>query len=179
MGWSLRQVAKEIGLAAPTLYAYFDNKHAIYDAMFKQSYERLDEIAADWTVDDHAVRASFKTFMHAWFEFCTTDSTRYQLMFQRTIPDFEPSDDAYVASLASYERFRGQLAAVGVTDDANLDLWTAISTGLTNQQISNNPGGNRWRRLVDTAVDLFCDHCGIPKDPTDQAEPDANGAPNS
>jgi len=62
--------------------------------MFKQRYERLDEIAAEWTVDDHAVRASLKTFMHAWFEFCTTDSTRYQLMFQRTIPDFEPSDDA-------------------------------------------------------------------------------------
>ncbi len=49
-----------------------------------------------------------------------------------------------------------------MTDPAAMDLWTAIATGLTDQQISNDPGGDRWLRLVDTAVDLFCDHAGIP-----------------
>jgi mRNA degradation ribonuclease J1/J2 len=28
-------------------------------------------------------------------------------------------------------------------------------TGLTDQQISNDPGGTRWRRLVDRAVDML------------------------
>ena len=54
------------------------------------------------------------------------------------------------------------VGTIGITDPAALDLWTAVNTGLTDQQISNDPGGDRWLRLIDTAVDLFCDHVGIP-----------------
>jgi hypothetical protein len=42
-----------------------------------------------------------------------------------------------------------QLAAIGVHDQEALDLWTAVLTGLTDQQISNDPGGSRWTQLVD------------------------------
>lgn len=175
MGWSLRQLAKEVGLSAPTLYAYFANKHAIYDAMFKEGYEALEEVSSHWTLDPRAFRASFTSVMQSWFEFCTTDATRYQLMFQRVIPDFVPSDEAYAASVAVYERLRSEFAEVGVTDDADLDLWTAIATGLTDQQISNDPGGDRWKRLIGTAVDLFCDQVGLPQDPS---ETETNGEPS-
>jgi hypothetical protein len=102
--------------------------------------------------------------MAVWFQFCTSDPTRYHLMFQRIIPDFVPSEQAYGVSVASYQRFRSHLASMGVTDDSLLDLWTAISTGLTDQQISNDPGGDRWERLLDVAVDLFCDHAGVAQD---------------
>lgn len=165
-GWSLRELAKEVGLAAPTLYAYFDAKHAIYDAMFRDGYEALDAVAAQWDalVEIEPTRAAFASAMSEFCEFCTSDPVRYQLMFQRVIPDFTPSEEAYAASLASYERFRHALGALGVTDDADLDLWTAMATGLTDQQISNDPGGDRWLRLVDTAVELFCDHVGIPRE---------------
>ncbi len=44
-----------------------------------------------------------------------------------------------------------------LSDDEAVDLWTAIVTGLTDQQISNDPGGDRWTRLVDRAVDMFFD----------------------
>ena len=166
MGWSLRELATAVGLAAPSLYAYFESKNAIYDAMFRSSYVELEQLYAGWEpqLRDLAPRVAFARAVRAFFEFCTSDPTRYQLMFQRVIPDFVPSAEAYAASLASYERFRDQLAALGVTNDADLDLWTAIATGLTDQQISNDPGGARWLRLVDTAVELFCDPAGIPRD---------------
>jgi AcrR family transcriptional regulator len=171
MGWSLRALATEVGLAAPTLYAYFDSKHAIYDAMFKQGYERLDEIATSWGLRaGQSPRQAFKAAMAEWFEFCTSDPTRYHLMFQRVIPDFVPSEHAYQASLASYHRFRGQFAELGITDEAHLDLWTAMSTGLADQQISNDPGGDRWQRLLDPAIDLYCDHVGVRPDPDDPTQ---------
>ena len=166
MGWSLRQLAKEVGLTAPTLYAYFDSKHAIYDAMFKQGYERFGDLGRSWQRQpDEGARAAFKRVVAEFFEFCTADPTRYQLMFQRVIPDFVPSPDAYAASVASYEQFRSEFAALGITDEEDLDLWTAITTGLTDQQISNDPGGDRWKRLLEPAVDLFCHHVGLPPDP--------------
>lgn len=172
-GWSLRALATEVGLAAPTLYAYVDSKHGIYSEMFRQGYEALEAQAAGWEIDPTAVRASFASMMRGFFAFCTSDPTRYQLMFQRVVPDFEPSPEAYAASVSSYERFRSLFAEIGVTDDADLDLWTAISTGLTDQQISNDPGGDRWQRLLSTAVGLFCDHLGIPPD----TDPDDGGTP--
>ena len=50
---------------------------------------------------------------------------------------------------------RHVLVAAGATRRKDLDLWTALLTGLASQQISNDPGGTRWTRLIDDAVDMF------------------------
>jgi hypothetical protein len=39
-----------------------------------------------------------------------------------------------------------------------LDLFTALGTGLADQQLSNDPGGDRWIRLIDEAVEMFYEH---------------------
>ena len=40
-GLSIRDLAKRAGITTPTVYAYFDSKHAIYDAMFGRGRDRL------------------------------------------------------------------------------------------------------------------------------------------
>src|SRR3954451_8268783 len=40
---SLRDLARKVGMQAPSLYSYFDSKHAIYDAMFLQGNLELLE----------------------------------------------------------------------------------------------------------------------------------------
>ena len=37
--------AAAVGMRAPSLYSYFDSKHAIYDAMFGDSYRQLLELS--------------------------------------------------------------------------------------------------------------------------------------
>ena len=97
--------------------------------------------------------------MRGFIDFCAEDPARYQLLFQRTIPGFEPSPESWQLALQLYDTtFRPQLAAVGVTDQRHLDLFTGLMTGLADQQISNDPGGDRWARLADEAVDMFLDH---------------------
>lgn len=160
---SLRELGRQVGLKASSLYAYFDSKSAIYDAMFRQGYESFAEATAHWDeMFADGPRAAFRRTAHEVAEFCTSDSVRYQLMFQRVIPDFEPTPETYALAVDLLDRFRQFLTDAGVTDPEAMDLWTAISTGITDQQISNDPGGDRWIRLIDTAVDLFCDHVGIP-----------------
>jgi hypothetical protein len=44
-----------------------------------------------------------------------------------------------------------------------LDLWTALIAGLVDQQISNDPGGDRWIRLIDDVVTMFLAHCANDK----------------
>jgi len=38
-------------------------------------------------------------------------------------------------------------------------MWTALMNGLVDQQISNDPGGDRWVRLIDDFVTMFSNHC--------------------
>lgn len=156
-GLSLRDLAKRAGTTTPTVYAYFASKHAIYDAMFGQAMAEFADLAAA----PHAASDPQGVLVEAlkrFASFCTSDVARYQLLFQRTIPGFEPSPSSYAHSLRAFEVMVGQLAAVGVTDPSAVDLWTALTTGLVDQQISNDPGGTRWIGLIDHAVTMFLDH---------------------
>jgi hypothetical protein len=91
------------------------------------------------------------------------------LLFQRTIPGFTPSPESYAVAVQAYEQMRTRLAAIGVDDQPTFDLWSAMMTGLTDQQISNDPGGDRWIQLIDRAVDLLLvdanNHTGTHPDP--------------
>ncbi|MDP9436233.1 MAG: TetR/AcrR family transcriptional regulator, partial [Actinomycetota bacterium] len=38
---SLRDLARRLGMAAPSLYSYFDSKHGLYDAMYADGWQTL------------------------------------------------------------------------------------------------------------------------------------------
>ncbi len=80
---------------------------------------------------------------------------RYQLLFQRTIPGFEPTPEAFAPAVRALEAATEQLNRVGVTDPRQIDMWTAWITGLVDQQISNDPGGDRWARLIEDFIAMF------------------------
>lgn len=151
-GWALRDVAAAVDMRAPSLYGYFDGKHAIYDAMYAQGYrDLLARAESDWGTSSPA--DTLRRTARGFLEFCVEDAARFQLLFLRTIPDFEPSDESYALAVRALERLRAVLAAAGLDDPETVDLWTAALTGLAAQQLSNEPGGDRWTRLVDRAVD--------------------------
>ncbi|MDO8388987.1 MAG: TetR/AcrR family transcriptional regulator [Actinomycetota bacterium] len=165
-GLSLRELARRVGLAAPSVYSYFASKDAIYDEMFRQGQVQLGEMMAEHVEADVAGgRAVARRAARSFFDFCTADPVRYQLLFQRTIPGFVPSPQSYALAVAQLEALARQMRAFGLHDARAVDLWTAVLTGLTDQQISNDPGGTRWASLVDDAVDMLCDHLGLPADP--------------
>jgi AcrR family transcriptional regulator len=155
---SLRNLARRTGITTPTVYAYFNSKNDIYDAMFGQAAEDFAaHMAAPYESDDpqEILIEGFRRFG----EFCTADLARYQLLFQRTIPGFEPSAGSYAPAVRALDTSRSLLALNGITDERHLDIWTAITTGLVNQQISNDPGGQRWVRLMDDIVAMFLAYC--------------------
>jgi hypothetical protein len=75
------------------------------------------------------------------------------------VPGFEPSADSYAHAVSALSKARDRLHKAGIEDPRHLDLWTALTTGLVDQQISNDPGGDRWIRLIEESVDMFLAHC--------------------
>jgi AcrR family transcriptional regulator len=160
-GLSLRDVAARIGMRPPSLYWYFESKLAIYDAMFVQGNKQLLARIThqEWPEDP---RAALRVGARLFVEFSMEDVPRYQLLFLRTIPNFEPSADAYAVAMRVYEQMRDRFAAAGLGGPAAFDIWTALVSGLSAQQIANDPAGDRWLRLIDEVVDMYFDHVTAP-----------------
>lgn len=157
-GLTMRDLAGRVGVKAPSLYSYFSSKLDIYDAMFRQGYRQLEAAMRPFLTRSYLDRETFRSASRTFFDFCTQDPERYQLLFQRTLPGFEPSPESYARAKGFLHRLAAALAGLGATEPADIDLWTAISSGLTSQQIANDPGGERWSRLLDDAIDMFLAH---------------------
>jgi AcrR family transcriptional regulator len=175
-GLAMRDLGERVGMKAQSIYSYFASKHEIYDAMFHEGYQAFAAAMADTrdspgdgaeATDGH--QTSAHRAAHRFFAFCTSDPVRYQLLFQRTIPDFVPSPESYAVAVEAYDATTAHLASFGITDPEAVDLWTAMLTGLTDQQISNDPGGDRWERTIDRAVDMLLrEHAPSNSEPTTQ-----------
>jgi AcrR family transcriptional regulator len=178
-GLSLRDLARRAGITTPTVYSYFESKNAIYDAMFGQAANQfVERLAERYECDDP--RDILVTVVHRFFEFCTSDPPRYQLLFQRTLPGFEPSPESYAPMVHALDEAQKWLGLNGVTEARHLDMWTALVTGLVDQQVSNDPGGDRWARLVDESIAMFLTHCqSVPaSDQPKSRPPRAKGLPS-
>ncbi len=161
---SLRALARAVGVEPQSLYTYFSSKHAVFDAMFETAAAEFAERVTQMSASEDP-RVVLAGIAHRFVEFCTSDVARYQLLFQRTIPGFEPTPEAFAPAVRALEGVRGQLADIGITDARHVDMWTAFTVGLVDQQISNDPGGNRWSRLVDDLATIFVAYCAPAKRP--------------
>jgi AcrR family transcriptional regulator len=155
---SLRDLARQAGITTPTVYAYFDSKNAIFDAMFGEAAQSFAESKAE-LVDQGDPYENLMADAQNFIEFCVSDVARYQLLFQHSVPGFSPSPQSYAPAVRALELTREHLAGYGVRDPRHVDVWTALLTGLVDQQTSNDPGGDRWTRLVDDVVRMFLTHC--------------------
>ncbi len=164
-GIAMRDLGALVNMRAQSIYTYFASKFEIYDAMFMQGYSEfahgidahLSEIDAEADPD-----RLFRLSAHRFFDFCTADPVRFQLLFQRTIPGFEPSPESWQVAVEAFEAMSRSFHVAGLESAEAVDVWTALLTGLVDQQISNDPGGDRWRRLVDQSVDMYLSHFNIP-----------------
>jgi AcrR family transcriptional regulator len=157
---SLHALAKEVGMRQPSLYAYFDSKNALYDAMFadgnRELLARLDslELPAD-------PRVALKVLLRAFAGFALADPARHSLLFRRVIPGFEPSPESYALAVDALSRVLAVMNDAGVTDSGDVDCMIAMVAGLIEAQLSNEPGGDRWLRHLDRMVDLLADDAHV------------------
>lgn len=157
-GVSLKDIADAVGMRAPSLYTYYSGKAAIYDEMFAEGYLALQAAMAEVPIDRGDPVGSLAGAMAAFVDFCAASVPRYQLLFTRAVPGWQPSPEAYAASVAAYEWMVGRFAGLGIEAPDELDLFTALTSGLASQQLANDPGGERWRRLNRPAAEMFLAH---------------------
>jgi AcrR family transcriptional regulator len=168
-GLTLRDVADRVGMRAPSLYSHFDSKHAIYDAMYGEAWATYEVLVAP---EREALSGDLREAAHVlartFFDFAVADPVRYQLMNQRLIPGFEPSAESYAPAVRVLEAGYAVAAARGASDPDDFAILLALLGGLIDQQLANDPGGDRFSRLLPRAVDMWC--AGLPTSPSTTTE---------
>jgi AcrR family transcriptional regulator len=154
---SLRVLAHSVDMEPQSLYTYFASKNALYDRMFADSNQELSRRVADADIPGDA-RGALRAMAELFVQFAAQDQARFQLLFLRTIPGFQPSPESYAIAVDVFASARAILTRAGLRDHADFDLWTAVVAGLASQQLANDPGGDRYLRLIDDAVTMFADH---------------------
>ena len=161
---TLREIAIRVGMQPPSLYTHFASKNAVYDAMFEQGWqtvlELIEQQAASLPTDP---RRRLVALALRYFDFAVEDLARHQIMDVRTLPDFTPSPAAYRPARDCYQKMCELLGEIGVRREADLDMYTALIAGFVSQQLANDPGGTRWRRLLPRAIEMYANDLGLPE----------------
>jgi AcrR family transcriptional regulator len=155
-GVSLHGLARAVGMRQPSLYEYFDSKSALYDAMFADGNRQLVERLNAVTYPPEP-RDALKQWLATFTTFTREDTARYQLLFQRPIPGFAPSPESYALAEQVLDQAVTLMRAAGVSNQGDIDCIVAMTAGLTDAQLSNDPDGDRWLRHLNRLVDLLVD----------------------
>jgi len=159
---TLREIAQRMGMRPPSLYTHFASKNAVIDAMFGQAWsEFLGTVHAARRRLPEDPRARLQALALNFFEFAVVNPARFQLMNQRVVADFVPSAESYAPALEVLALLTEDLAAVGLPGQDERDLFVAIVGGLVDAQLANDPGGDRWGRLLPRAIDMYADAVGL------------------
>ena len=163
-GLTLRDIATRVGMQQPSLYSHFASKQAIYDAMFQQAWQAyLESARSSARALPAEPRARLIGIAEHYFDFAVADLPRHQLMDVNVVPNFQPGADAYAPAVEVYGLMLELLRGIGITADEDADIFTALIGGLVNQQLANDPGGQRWRRLIPRVMNMYADDVGLPQ----------------
>jgi AcrR family transcriptional regulator len=95
---TMRQLAAEAGCSTSVLYTMFGGKAGIAEALWREGFDRLTA-ALDAATGEHPLER-LGAMGRAYRDNALANRSYYAVMFQRPIPGFEPSPEAYEASLA-------------------------------------------------------------------------------
>jgi AcrR family transcriptional regulator len=164
---NLQEVARRVGIRAPSLYEYFPGKAAIYDALFRMgvrlSAERSERLAQTYPSLWERARASLENYM----TFAQDYPELYQLVFERPVPGFVPSEESMNESRQLLGRadqiveqgLEQRSLVPGLSPVQARDLFIAMTHGLTALHMANEPelpvGSGRFGSLIPAAMALF------------------------
>ena len=166
---SFNAIARSLGMQPPSLYTYFDSKNAIYDELFRRGFLEFGRWMDERPHQDGSLRDNLQSAMQTYMRFAQENPDLYQLMFQRPVPDFTPSEASMAVSLARLELTRTQFAHLLASQELALklpfeearDLYIAFQHGLTELHLANNPelpvGEGRFGKLIPQAVQMILD----------------------
>ena len=148
---SVREVARSVGIRQQSLTYYYPTKQALLDALFADGFadlrQRFDALPASTDPVEAVVDVAI-----AFVDHCVARPAAYHLMFQGTVPGFEPSQESHAVALTVLDELLERLAAAGVSKPADVALVRCVMSGVAAEQIANDPAGRLFADQTERGI---------------------------
>lgn len=165
---NLQEIARRVGMRAPSLYNYFSSRMAIYEALFARGMHNYrTQLERLFDEHDPATWDVFAAGAEHFFQFAKDSPEMFQLLFERPVPGFVPSEEGLAEGrqlVAAIDRaidraVQHGLIRSGLSAAQTRDLFLALMHGITAQHMANEPelpvGEGRFGSLLPAALDLL------------------------
>jgi AcrR family transcriptional regulator len=164
---SVSEIARRMGMRAPSLYKYFPSRNAIYDALFARGNAEVSAYIDAAIGDAEPGLERLLVASRAMARWCTVESGLASLLYWRPVPGFQPSPESFAPSRQLWQRFREDLAVAArrrqLTPDADSDaamrLLTIVIAGISSQHMANEPDASfetgAFTSLTEPALQMF------------------------
>lgn len=164
---TVRRIAGEVGCSTSVLYTMFGGKSGVAEGLWREGFDRLRR--AMERADGDGPLARLAAIGQAYRANALANRAYYAVMFQRPIPGFEPSAEAYADSLQPLRILIDAVAgciAAGVfrpADPAHVAgvLWAAAH-GAVSLELAGHEGAvdaeARFQDLLAAAATWFLAH---------------------
>jgi len=116
---TLRSVAREAGISAPSIYPHFADRDAIIDAVLDIAFERLRSLVVAASAEHADPVGSLLAGCRAYIDFAVTEPSRYRVLFGRQRADrpvvASPEELADLPELWQQRKESFEVLVAGVT----------------------------------------------------------------
>ena len=167
---TVSEIARRMGMRAPSLYKYFPSLNAIYDALFARGNFEINAWVDDAVRDVEPGLERVLAASRAVLRWVDAAPGLAQLMFWRPVPGFVPSAEAFQPSRALWDRVRADLAtaarrrelAASADSDEAMRMLTIVISGIVSQQMANEPDASFdegvFTSLTEQSLAMFVRH---------------------
>ncbi len=167
---TVSEIARRLGMRAPSLYKYFPSLHSIYDALVARGNAQVTAYIQAATKDARPGLQRTLASSRAMVRWSMREPGLAPLLYWRPIPGFVPSPESLEPSQQMWQQWRqdltiavhdGDLASSADTDEA-MRMLTVLLSGICSQQMANQPGASYddgvFSSLTEPALEMFVAH---------------------
>jgi AcrR family transcriptional regulator len=99
---TVRRIANAAGISTMNVYSRFGGKDGVVEHLFVEGFTQLAEGMRDVVATDDPI-ADLTTCGLSYRQFAIDNPTLYSVMFDRVVPDFQPSIEAQLIALTTLE----------------------------------------------------------------------------
>ena len=169
---TLRAIARETGVAAPSIYKHFADRDAVIDEIVSTTFHELDEVCGEAYRATAAGPERVRAVSRAYVTFATENPDRYRVLFERSVSNQSAVPGPYPVGLHAFQYLTESIAEADTGNVAGGDppfqqaeaLWAALHGLVSLVAATPNFPWTPTAAIVDTILDRFTAGFGVRAD---------------
>lgn len=167
---TLRAIARETGVAAPSIYKHFSDRDAVIDAIVSSAFQELDEVCGEAYRSTAPGPSRVCAVSRAYVAFAVGNPDRYRILFERTPGNRSAVPGPYPTGLHAFQYLTqaideadaggGTTGGVPPFQQAEA-LWAALHGLVSLVAATPDFPWSPTDAIVDTILDRFTSGLGV------------------